>query len=84
MTPGSFDIETAKEFVGDEATRVIEGKARADADAGNFDQPAYGDKPTSYWGGVSEEMPRVVYTAAYQKRLARIQRMAERQQLQPA
>jgi hypothetical protein len=32
MTPKSFDIDTCKEVVGDGRMRVIEAKARQDAD----------------------------------------------------
>jgi hypothetical protein len=40
MTPQSFDIDTAKEIVGDTRMRVIEAKARQDADSGIMDKPA--------------------------------------------
>lgn len=82
MKPGSFDIDTAKELVGDERMRPIEAKARTDADAGRFDPPASIAK--TYWGGVQDETARRVYISAHHKRMERAQRMAERQQLQPA
>lgn len=76
MTPKSFDIDTAKEIVGDERMRVIEAKARQDADNGIMDKPvrAVG----SYWDVVSSDMEYVVYITAHSKRLERIQRMKER------
>ena len=77
MTPGSFDIDTAKEVVGDERMRPIVF-ARIDADAGKYDPPL--SAASTYWGGVQDEMASRVYVDAHAKRQARIQRMAERQQ----
>jgi hypothetical protein len=76
MTPQSFDIETCKEIVGDARMRVIEAKARQDADSGVMDEPAQAEG--SYWDVVRSDMEAVVYTTAYEKRLARIQRMKEK------
>jgi hypothetical protein len=76
MTPRSFDIDTCKEVVGDARMRVIEAKARQDADNGVMDAPAMAKG--TYWGVVYSIMEITVYVAAYEKRLARIQRMKER------
>jgi hypothetical protein len=76
MTPQSFDIDTCKEIVGDARMRVIEAKARQDADNGVMDEPAQAEG--SYWDVVRSDMEAVVYTTAYEKRLARIQRMKEK------
>lgn len=78
MTPGSFDIDTAREFVGDDRMRSIESKARldADADADQYSPPQPQGK--TYWDGVQDEMDRRVYLFAHHKRKDRIQRMAER------
>jgi hypothetical protein len=77
MTPKSFDIDTAKEIVGDERMRVIEAKARQDADNGIMDKPvrAVG----SYWDGVSSDMEYVVYITAHHKRMERVARIKERE-----
>jgi len=77
MTPKSFDIDTAKEVVGDERLRKIEAKARQDADNGVMDAPIR-EKGT-YWDGVRSDMDYVVYTTAYHKRLERIERMKARE-----
>jgi hypothetical protein len=89
MTPKSFDIDTAKEMVGDARMRVIEAKARQDADNGVRDGMAH-VKPevaagckfpelVSYWDRVVQSMELVVYDAAYRKRLERIQRIKEKE-----
>ena len=77
MTPQSFDIDTAKEIVGDTRMRVIEAKARQDADSGIMDKPARAGG--TYWDAVRSDMEYIVYTTAHHKRLERIQRMKERQ-----
>ena len=76
MTPKSFDIDTAKEIVGDARMRVIEAKARQDADNGAMDKPARAEG--NYWDGVRSGMEYVVYTTAHHKRLERIQRIKEK------
>jgi hypothetical protein len=76
MTPRSFDIDTCKEVVGDARMRVIEAKARQDADNGVMDAPAM--PKGTYWDGVYSYMEYVVYTTAHHKRLERIQRIKER------
>jgi hypothetical protein len=54
MTPKSFDIDTAKEIVGDARMRVIEAKARQDADNGVMDKPARAEG--NYWDGLRSDM----------------------------
>ena len=76
MTPKSFDIDTAKEIVGDARMRVIEAKARQDADNGVMDKPARAGG--NYWDGVRSDMEYVVYITAHHKRLERIQRIKEK------
>jgi len=76
MTPKSFDIDTCKEVVGDARMRVIEAKARQDADNGVMDKPARAEG--SYWDGVRSDMEYVVYVTAHRKRLERIQRIKEK------
>ena len=77
MTPQSFDIDTAKEIVGDTRMRTIEAKARQDADSGIMDKPARAEG--TYWDVIRSDMEYIVYTTAHHKRLERIQRMKERQ-----
>jgi hypothetical protein len=77
MTPQSFDIDTAKEIVGDTRMRAIEAKARQDADSGIMDKPARAEG--TYWDVIRSDMEYIVYTTAHHKRLERIQRMKERQ-----
>jgi len=76
MTPKSFDIDTCKEVVGDARMRVIEAKARQDADNGVMDAPAMAKG--TYWDVVYSIMEYVVYVTAHHKRMERIQRMKER------
>lgn len=76
MTPRSFDIDTCKEVVGDARMRTIEAKARQDADNGAMDAPAISKR--TYWDVVESIMEITIYIAAYEKRVARIQRMKER------
>lgn len=75
MTPHSFDIDTAKEVVGDARTRTIEAKARADAENGTNDPPSMG--LGSYWSQVSAEMDYKVYSEAHAKRVKRMQRTGD-------
>jgi hypothetical protein len=77
MIPRSFDAVTAREAVGDERARVIEAKARADADKGRegYKPPVY-DESGSYWSACQGEFERAVYRAQFSKRLARNERRA--------
>jgi hypothetical protein len=77
MTPKSFDIDTCKEVVGDERMRIIEAKARQDADNGILEkfQPTKG----SYWVDVTSIMEYVIYTTAHKKRMERVARIKERE-----
>jgi hypothetical protein len=77
MTPNSFDIDTCKEVIGDERMRVIEAKARQDADNGIMEkfQPLKG----SYWIDVKSIMEYVIYTTAHKKRMERVARIKERE-----
>jgi hypothetical protein len=79
MKPKSYDIDTAKEIVGDARMRVIEAKARQDADNGVMDGMAHVETEVSYWDRVVQSMELVVYDAAYRKRLERIQRIKEKE-----
>jgi hypothetical protein len=74
VKPCSFDIDTAKELVGDARMRVIESKAREDADKNVIDPPLEGQG--SYWSKVSAEMDYRVYINAHGKRLERNKRKA--------
>jgi hypothetical protein len=76
MTPNSFDIDTCKEVVGDAKMRVIEAKARQDADNGIMEkfQPA-----EAYWDKVKSIMAYVIYTTAHKKRMERVARIKERE-----
>ena len=76
MTPKSFDIDTAKEIVGDARMRAIEAKARQDADNGVMDKPARAQG--TYWDGIRSDMEYIVYITAHHKRLERIQRVKEK------
>jgi hypothetical protein len=77
MTPKSFDIDTCKEVIGDERMRIIEAKARQDADSGILEkfQPTKG----SYWADVKSIMEYVIYTNAHKKRMERVARIKERE-----
>lgn len=77
MTPNSFDIDTCKEVIGDGRMRVIEAKARQDADNGILQkfQPA----KDTYWVDVKSIMEYVIYTTAHMKRMERVARIKERE-----
>ena len=79
MIAKSYDIDTAKEIVGDARMRVIEAKARQDADNGVRDGMAHMETEVGYWDRVVQSMELVVYDAAYRKRLERIQRIKEKE-----
>ena len=72
MTPLSFDAQTAREIVGDAEARVIEAKARADADAGGWDAPKVDG--VTYWSKVQAQMSVIVYREQFFKRKARNER----------
>jgi hypothetical protein len=73
IKPNSFDIETAKEIVGDSRLRTIEAKARQDADSGISAPPSRAQG--TYWDGVRSDMEYIVYITAHHKRMERIERM---------
>ncbi len=77
MTPQSFDLNTCKEFIGDARVRVIEGKARADAEHGTQAYSPPAKTSQDYLGQVREDMESVVYFNAFKKRTERMARMAE-------
>lgn len=77
MTPKAFDIDTAKEIVGDARMRVIEAKARDDADAGKHDAPRR--DAGGYWDRVRSDMEYVIYLTTHQKRLERVARIKQRE-----
>jgi len=76
VTPKSFDIDTCKEVVGDERMRVIEAKARQDADSGVMEKFQLAE---AYWDKVKSIMEYVIYTTAHKKRMERVARMKERE-----
>lgn len=77
MTPKSFDIDTAKHIVGDARMRVIETKARNDADTGKHDAPQR--DAGGYWDRVRSDMEYIIYTTTHQKRLERMERIKQRE-----
>ena len=77
--PWSFDIDTSKEVVGDERVRLLEQKARIDAEKSEYLPPAARIFKT-YWDECWHEFELSVYTHAYQKRLFRLARLSEHQQ----
>jgi len=73
MTPKEFDIHTSKELTGNTAMRLIEDKARSDAEKGTYEPPP---KVTgTYWDQVQDSARLMVYFQAYKKRKDRIDRM---------
>lgn len=78
MTPKSFDIDTAKHIVGDARMRVIETKARTDADAGIHDSPKR--DAGGYWDRVRSDMEYVIYITTHHKRLERAARIKQREE----
>ena len=81
MTPRSFDIDTCKEVIGDARMRVIEAKARQDADNQIIDPPS--PPHGTYWDKINSSMEFIVYIAALNKRVERIKRMKERAREHP-
>lgn len=77
MTPCSFDLITCKEFTGDARVRVIEAKARSDAERGTDAYSPPAKTAQDYLGQVREDMESVVYFNAFKKRTERMARMAE-------
>lgn len=72
MIPLSFDPDSARKTIGDAWARLIEAKARADADARAFDPPALAGH--TYWDQVQAEMGRIVYHEQFSKRTQRNKR----------
>ena len=79
MKPGSFDIDTSKEIIGDADTREIEAAAKADFDVGIVNDPytlfprKEGD---TMWDGCIQEFRCVIYRHAYETRRLKAQRTA--------
>ena len=74
MTPGSFDLDTCKEVLGDAHCRLIEDNARACAE-GKAERSYLQFPDTTYFDRVSNNMCDIVWQAAYEKRKARLERM---------
>ena len=74
IAPLSFDASTAREITGDAQARLVEEKARSDADADKFDPPS--SHGQTYWDQVRSEMLCVVYREQFTKRRARNLRKA--------
>lgn len=74
MTPGSFDHATCRAVIGDDESRLIEAKARADADAGSYNPPDQDGE--TYWHLVQSAMRIVIYNEQHTKRKARNERKA--------
>ena len=75
MIPGSFDKVTAREVIGDGFSRIIEEKARQDADSETFNPPTIVEG--TYWEQVQNEMRFTIYIEQYMKRLERNARKIE-------
>lgn len=88
MTPGSFDLKTAKEVIGDNRMRAVEAMARADADLADLAAPfgtarLIDEAPTSYWEQVREQCSRVVYHDAFFTRICRRERKGAMKETAP-
>lgn len=75
MTPASFDQATARAYIGDDYARLLESRARADAEKGSYAQPAP-MLPDTYANKLFNSMCAVVYAEQYAKRRARLERKA--------
>lgn len=75
MTPQSFDPKTCAEICGDARMRVIEAKARSDAEIDAWAPPKSDDG--TYWDGVRASAETIVYLQAFNRRKARIERKKE-------
>ena len=73
-----FDTDACKSAVGDERMRLIEAKARTDADASTFNPPNRATQCMTYWSQIVATMEGMVYCSAFKKRTERVSRMAQR------
>lgn len=81
MTPRSFDPITCRSIVGDERARLLEARAREDADSADLDEPGAAYRPPAagegtYWDQVRSESEIRTYWQAFQKRIERRRRKA--------
>ena len=74
MIPGSFDVETAKEVLGDAAVRELSALGRQAAEAGQ-EGPVQDLRSETYWGTMTEALKQVVADDAFSRRKARLERM---------
>lgn len=72
MIPLSFDPKTAREMTGDEQSRAIEAKARADAEMRSWNPPKIDG--ATYADRLFSQMRQIVYREQYTRRLARNER----------
>ena len=77
MKPGSFDIETAKDMVGDARCRTIEFDAREAADKGRSEPSAnlLRSAGATYFDHVMVEMENIVWISAHHKKNERLARL---------
>jgi hypothetical protein len=77
MMFGDFSPTTARSWVGDENSRRIEARARADADKGVEAYATPERTGITYQGQVLDEMAAVIYREQFTRRLQRNQRKAK-------
>jgi hypothetical protein len=77
MKPGSFDLDTCKEMLGDSVCRRLEDDGRKSAESGRprtHIQVAH-EPALTYADRVFSNMATIVWQAAYDKWRARLERM---------
>lgn len=78
MTPGSFDVDTCKEVLGDSVVRALEKRGRDAAEAGAEPKtPEQLDLGASWFSHVLFQMADIVVMEAYKKRKARLGRLTK-------
>lgn len=75
MKPLTFCVENALEILPDDYRRTLTAEARQYAEEGKGPRTDFGT-PATYWGGVVNEHKRLLWMEAYEKRKARLARLA--------
>jgi hypothetical protein len=76
VTPGKFDVETAKEMLGDNAARKLAEIGRAAAEAGDAKAPlAPSPKFAGYQARAMWGFKQAIIDDAFGRRKARLERM---------
>ena len=78
MTPLTFSLKNALDILPDDYRRMLTAEAREFAKHGKDPRTDFGQAET-YWVGVVNEHKRILWMDAYEKRKARLSRIAAHQ-----